>query len=74
MYATLVFGRQWYCEVDYEAIGSRIIVKPIGSAGGLDPLDQMGTHGLKAAYVAAILNQNFGRRIEHTVRLGAEGV
>ena len=74
VYATLVFGRQFYGEVDYEAMGSRMIVKPVGSAGTSDPLDQLGTHGWKAAYNAAILNQNWGVRIEHTVRLGAEGI
>ena len=74
VYATLVFGRNWYGEVDYEAMGSRMIVKAVGSGGPADPLDQLGTHGWKAAYVAAITNQNFGVRIEHTVRLGDEGV
>ncbi|MCH7608310.1 MAG: N4-gp56 family major capsid protein [Chloroflexi bacterium] len=74
VYGTLIFGRQFYGEIDYEAMGSQMIVKPVGSAGGLDPLDQMGTHGWKAAYVAVITNQSWGVRIEHTTRLGAEGV
>ena len=74
VYGTLVFGRQFYGEIDYEAMGSQVIVKAIGSAGGLDPLDQMGTHGWKAAYVAVITNQSWGVRLEHTTRLGDEGV
>lgn len=74
VYATTIFGRQFYGEIDYQAMGSRIIVKPVGSAGGLDPLDQMGTHGWKTAYVAVRLNEAFGLRIEHTTRLGDEGV
>lgn len=74
VYSTLIFGRNWYGEVDYEAMGSRMIVKPVGSSGTSDPLDQMGTHGWKAAYVNVITNQNWGLRIEHTVRLADEGV
>lgn len=74
VYATMVFGRQFYGEVDYEAMGSRMIVKPVGSAGSSDPLDQLGTHGWKAAYVARITNENWGVRIEHTVSQGNEGI
>ena len=74
VYATMVLGRQAYGVVDYDQIGARVLVKPVGSAGGLDPLDQMGTVGWKAAHACAILNQNFMVRIEHTVGLGTEGV
>lgn len=74
VYGTLIFGRQYYGEVDYEAMGSRMIVQPVGSGGTSDPLEQTGTHGWKAAYVAVVLNQNWGIRIEHTTRLGDEGV
>lgn len=73
VYATLILGRQAYGVVDYEAMGARVIVKPVGSAGALDPLDQMGTIGWKAAHACARLNENFMVRIEHTNRLGDEG-
>ena len=66
VYATMILGRQYYGVVDYEAIGARVIVKPVGSAGALDPLDQMGTIGWKAAHAAARLNDAFAVRIEHT--------
>ena len=76
VYATLIMGRGYYGEVDYEAgeLGQRVIVKAIGSAGGMDPLDQMGTAGWKAALAVARLNENFAVRIEHTASLGDEGV
>lgn len=74
VYATLIFGRQYYGEVDYDAIGARMVVHNPGSSGINDPLDQSGTHGWKAAYVAARLNDNWAVRIEHTTRLGDEGV
>lgn len=74
VYATLIFGRQYYGEIDYEAMGARMIVQPVGSGGTSDPLEQTGTHGWKAAYVAVVLNQNFAVRLEHTTRLGDEGV
>ena len=65
-YASLFLGRQAYGVVDYEAIGQRVIVKPVGSAGALDPLDQMGTIGWKAAFAAVRLNENFMVRVETT--------
>ena len=74
VYSTLVFGRQAYAAVDYAAMGARVIVKPVGSAGALDPLSQMGTVGWKAAMAAAILDQNRIVRLEHTADLGDEGV
>ena len=73
VYATLVFGRQYYGEVDYEAMGARMIVKPVGSAGTSDPLDQTGSHGWKGADVAVRLNKNFAGGLEHTTRVGDGG-
>ena len=44
------------------------IIKPHGSAGTSDPLDQRATVGAKvAAYAATILNELWILRIEHTV-------
>jgi N4-gp56 family major capsid protein len=68
VYATLVFGEQWYGIVDYTDPmngSAEVIVKPLGSAGTGDPLNQLSTVGWKAAIQAAILNQNFGVRMEH---------
>lgn len=65
VYATMVCGRDYYGVVDIEAIRPQIIVKPLGSAGANDPLNQFGTVGWKAAIAAARLNENFAVRIEH---------
>ena len=43
------------------------IVKPLGSAGTADPLDQRSTSGWKATFVTKILNENFILRLEHAV-------
>ena len=46
----------------------QLIVKPHGSSGTADPLDQRATVGAKvAAYAAVILNDLWLVRIEHTV-------
>lgn len=41
------------------------IVKPVGSSGSLDPLNQRGSSGWKLSFVAKILNQTWMVRIEH---------
>jgi N4-gp56 family major capsid protein len=43
------------------------IVKPLGSAGTADPLEQRATSGWKATFVAKILNDAFLVRVEHAV-------
>lgn len=40
------------------------IVKPLGSAGTADPLDQRATSGWKATFVARILNDDYVTRVE----------
>lgn len=66
VYGSLMFGEQWYGTIDLDALPAAIIVKPRGSSGVYDPLDQVGTVGWKAAHAAVILNQNLGIRIETT--------
>ncbi len=69
VHATLIFGKDAYGIVDIEGNGAlQIIIKPHGSAGTADPLDQRGTVGAKvAAYAATILNDLWLLRIEHSV-------
>lgn len=64
VYCTLVFGANAYgiSRISGEALKN--IVKPLGSAGSADPLDQRATSGWKATFVAKILNENFIQRIE----------
>lgn len=65
--STLVLGRDAYGVVDIEGSGNaRSIVKPAGSGGTSDPLDQISTVGWKVdAFAASILQQGWMVRIEH---------
>ena len=69
VHCTLVFGKDAYGVIDVEGKGAvQLIVKPHGSGGTNDPLDQRATIGAKVmAYTAAILNDLWLVRIEHTV-------
>lgn len=64
VYATVILGRDayGYSRISGEAI--RNIVKPLGSAGAADPLDQRATTGWKATFVAKILDELAMIRIE----------
>lgn len=67
VYATLIMGADAYgiTRISGEAIKN--IIKPLGSAGTADALDQRATSGWKATFVAKILNDAFMVRIEHAV-------
>lgn len=69
VHCTLVFGADAYGVIDVDGSGTmETIIKPHGSAGSLDPLNQRATVGAKvAAYAAKILNNLWLVRIEHTV-------
>ena len=69
VHATLVFGKDAYGVVDVDGKGAvQLIVKPHGSGGTADPLDQRATVGAKVtAYAAAVLNDLWLVKIEHTV-------
>lgn len=63
---TLVMGMDAYATTTVRGKqGIQTIIKPIGSAGSKDPLDQFGTIGWKAILGCAILNQAWLVRIEH---------
>ena len=69
VHATLVFGADAYGVVDVAGSGAmETIIKPRGSAGTTDPLDQRSTVGAKvAAYAAKVLNPLWLVKIEHCV-------
>lgn len=67
VYSTIVFGSDAYGTTRISGEALKNIVKPLGSAGSADPLDQRGTSGWKATFVAKILNDAFIARIEHAV-------
>lgn len=66
---SLIFGADAYGLVDIESSGAvRSIIKPAGSAGTADPLDQRSTVGAKImAYTAKVLNSNWIIDIQHAV-------
>jgi N4-gp56 family major capsid protein len=65
VYATLIIAANAYglCPLSGNALQN--IIKPIGSAGAADPLNQRATSGWKAITTTQILNQNWITRIEH---------
>jgi len=69
VYATLVFGREFYGETKLSGRNLiNFIPKPFGSAGTEDPLNQKATFGWKVeAYGCDILKQTAGIRYEHAV-------
>ena len=69
VHATLVFGADAYGVVDVDGSGTmETIIKPHGSEGSGDPLNQRATVGAKvAAYAAKVLNPLWIVRIEHGV-------
>ena len=63
----IVLGKDAYCNVSVKGKGgTQTIVKPLGSGGSYDPLDQRGTIGWKAYSGSRILNNSFMVRIEGT--------
>lgn len=67
VYSTLVFGMEAYGTSRISGEAMKMIVKPMGSAGTGDPLDQRATAGWKITFVAKILNDDFIVRAEHAV-------
>lgn len=65
VYVTLIIAANAYgvCPLSGNALQN--IIKPIGSAGAADPLNQRATSGWKAITTTQILNQNWITRIEH---------
>jgi len=65
VYGSLVFGKNAYGIVSLRGQKNiQTIIKPLGSAGTADPLNQRATVGWKAWTIAKILNDNFMARIE----------
>ncbi len=64
VYATLVFGKDAYGITEIEGGGLTTIVKPLGSAGTGDPLNQRSTVGWKAYHTAEILVEPYMVRVE----------
>lgn len=66
--STLVYGKGFAGSVELEGDGRNVamIIKPLGSAGAADPLNQRQTMGWKIrSFCCVILQDTFGVRIEH---------
>ena len=66
VYATLFLGDDAYGTTKVTGGGLKHIVKPLGSGGSSDPLDQRATVGWKAFKTAKILVQQYMLRVEST--------
>lgn len=64
VYCILIMAKDAYGISSINGNAMKTIVKPLGSAGSADPLNQRGTIGWKANTVAKILNQSWMIRIE----------
>jgi len=64
----MIIGKDAYgvCDVEKGAT-PQIIVKPAGSAGTADPLNQRSSVGWKTLFTAARLNELAMIRVEHSV-------
>lgn len=67
VYGTIIIGADAYGITRISGEAMENIIKPLGSAGSADPLNQRQTSGWKATFVAKILNQDWLLRLEHSV-------
>jgi N4-gp56 family major capsid protein len=67
VYATMIIGADFYAQTRIAGEAMKNIIKPLGSGGSSDPLDQRQTTGWKATFVATRLNESFAVRIKHGV-------
>lgn len=67
VHGTLIMAADYYGISRISGEAMKNIIKPLGSGGTADPLDQRGTSGWKATFVATRLNENFAVRVEHAV-------
>ena len=59
VYSNLIVGKEAYATVNLGSENGQFYVKPLGSAGSSDPLNQRGSVGWQIPFVAKILNDSF---------------
>lgn len=64
VYSTIVLGQKAYGTISMEGGNLEHIVKPVGSAGAADPLNQRGTRGWKMMHGAVRLCESAMLRVE----------
>ena len=67
VHSTIIFGQNAFGISRITGQTLKNIIKPLGSGGTSDPLDQRATSGWKLTFVALILNNDYVSRIEHAV-------
>lgn len=65
VYGTIIFGMHAFAMTRISGMTLVNIVKPLGSAGADDPLNQRATSGWKLSFAAKILQQPWLVRVEH---------
>lgn len=70
VFANVCFGADAYGDINISGENAHVIVKPKGSGGTADPLEQRSTIGWKAAYAAKVLMEDYIVRIECCSELG----
>lgn len=68
IYSSFVLGREAYGVVKLGAMQAQLIVKPLGSAGTTDALDQRSSVGFKVPWGGRILNDNWIARVTATLQ------
>ena len=72
VYSTLVIGKDAYKVLEIEGQGMQTIIKPLGSGGTADPLNQRATQGWKTTHGIGITGQTCMVRVESTASLSTE--
>lgn len=67
VYTALVYAPGAFGVPDLPGLNQSVIVKPVGSSGSADPLNQRGSRGTKASMGSGILDQNKIVRLEFAV-------
>lgn len=65
VYATIIFGQRAYHATRISTLTLQNIVKPLGSAGAADPLNQRATSGWILTFAGKITQQPWLIRVEH---------
>lgn len=68
IYSSFVLGREAYGIVKLGAMQAQLIVKPLGSAGTTDALDQRSSVGFKVPWGGRLLNDNWIARVTATLQ------
>jgi N4-gp56 family major capsid protein len=59
VYNNFIIGKEAYAVVNLKSETGEFYIKPLGSAGAADPLNQRGSVGWQHPFVSRILNDNF---------------